>query len=94
MRSDEAQYSQRIPADTLAKIAANNCTTILNHVIADEYEVRKSIWTAAASCGMELDHNDGIRVAVFIPSRICLPGSIVSGGTIHINKACTMACNV
>ena len=47
-----------------------------------EYETRKCIWTAAASCDAELDRGDVICVAVFGPSKICLPGPIITGGTV------------
>ena len=83
VRSDEAQYSQRsIPAKCLPKICAQSVQLDLNHVIAEEYETRKCLWTAAASYDAELDRGDGFRVAIFGPPKIYLPGPIINGGTV------------
>ena len=61
----------------------------LNHVIAEEYETRKCIWTAAASYDMELDRGDGICVAIFGQPKTYLPGPIISGVTVLAGAAWT-----
>ena len=69
---------------TLYRRSAQECVQLdLNHVIAEEYETRKCIWTAAASYDAELDRGDGICVAIFGPPKTSLPGPIISGGTVY-----------
>ena len=51
----------------------------LNHVLAEEDETRKCIWTAASSCDAEWDSADGSCVAMFGPTKIDLPGPITCG---------------
>ena len=53
-----------------------------SHVAAEEYESRKCIWTAAASCDAELDRGDGICMAIPGPPNIYLPGPIIGGCTV------------
>ena len=68
---------------TLYRRSAQECVQLdLNHVIAEEFETRKCIWTAAASYDAELDRGDGICVAIFGPRKIYLPGPIICGGTV------------
>ena len=78
--STAKESSQR----TLYRRSAQECVQLdLNHVIAEEYETRKCIWTAAASYDAELDRGDGICVAIFGPPKTSLPGPIISGGTVY-----------
>ena len=78
--STAQEASQR----TVYRRSAQECVQLdLNHVIAEEYETRKCLWTAAASYDAELDRGDGICVAVFGPPKIYLPGPIITGGTVY-----------
>ena len=77
--STAKEASQR----TVYRRSAQECVQLeLNHVIAEEYEARKCLWTAAASYDAELDRGDGICVAIFGPPKIYLPGPIFTGGTV------------
>jgi hypothetical protein len=77
--STAKEASQR----TVYRRSAQECVQLdLNHVIAEEYETRKCLWTAAASYDAELDRGDGICVAIFGPPKIYLPGPIITGDTV------------
>ena len=69
-QSTAKEASQR----TVCRRSAQECGQLdLNHVIAEEYETRKCLWTAAASYDAELDRGDGICVAILDhPKFICL----------------------
>ena len=79
--STATEASQR----TVYRRSAQECVQRdLNHVIAEEYETPKCLWTAAASYDAELDRGDGVCVAIFGPlaPKIYLPGPLFTGGTV------------
>ena len=79
--STAKEASQR----TVYRRSAQECVQPdLNHVIAEEYETRKCLWTAAAIYDAELDRGGGICVAIFGPPKIYLPGPIITGGTVDV----------
>ena len=65
---------------TLYRQSAQVCVPLdLNHFNTEEYQARKCVWTAAASCEAELDRGNGICVVTIGPPQTYPPGPIISG---------------